>query len=94
MGLRISFLILLWTTSGYQTDSGLLSHGRCLKRNSDIEISIGHNTKRLRLQPSERYSAVPSFWTATANPHPDLARLTSDMDTDVAIVGGGFTGLS
>lgn len=43
---------------------------------------------------SERYSAVPSFWAATANPHPDLGALTSDIETDVAIVGGGFTGLT
>jgi len=46
------------------------------------------------MQSSELYSAVPSFWAATANPHPDLARLTSDIDTDVAIVGGGYTGLT
>lgn len=43
---------------------------------------------------SERYSDVPSFWAATANPHPDLDALTSDIETDVAIVGGGFTGLT
>lgn len=43
---------------------------------------------------SERYTAVPSFWAATANPHPDLAQLASDIETDVAIVGGGFTGLT
>ena len=42
----------------------------------------------------ERYSTVPSFWAASANPHPDLAHLTSDIDTDVAIVGGGYTGLT
>lgn len=43
---------------------------------------------------SERYCAVPSFWSATANPHPDLDALSTDLDTDVAIVGGGFTGLT
>ncbi len=43
---------------------------------------------------SEPFSAVPSFWAATANPHPELPRLESDLETDVAIVGGGFTGLS
>jgi glycine/D-amino acid oxidase-like deaminating enzyme len=42
----------------------------------------------------ERYSAVPSFWAATANPHPELPRLEHDLETDVAIVGGGFTGLT
>ena len=46
------------------------------------------------MPPSEPYSAVPSFWAATANPHTDLPRLTSDLETDVAIVGGGFTGLT
>ncbi len=42
----------------------------------------------------EQFSAVPSFWAATANPHPDLPRLEHDIETDVAIVGGGFTGLT
>jgi glycine/D-amino acid oxidase-like deaminating enzyme len=42
----------------------------------------------------ERYSAVPSFWAATVNPHPELPRLEHDIETDVAIVGGGFTGLT
>ncbi|RPI46142.1 MAG: FAD-binding oxidoreductase, partial [Betaproteobacteria bacterium] len=46
------------------------------------------------MQSSEPYSAVPSFWAATANAHPELLRLASDLDTDVAIVGGGFTGLT
>ncbi|MCC6532750.1 MAG: FAD-dependent oxidoreductase [Burkholderiales bacterium] len=46
------------------------------------------------MSASERYSAVPSFWAATANPHPDLPALSGDIDTDVAIVGGGFTGLT
>ena len=42
----------------------------------------------------EQFSAIPSFWAATANPHPDLPRLAHDVETDVAIVGGGFTGLT
>ena len=42
----------------------------------------------------EPFSAVPSFWAATANPHPELPTLDADLDTDVAIVGGGFTGLT
>ncbi|MPZ42442.1 MAG: FAD-dependent oxidoreductase [Betaproteobacteria bacterium] len=42
----------------------------------------------------ERYSAIPSFWASTANPHPELPRLEHDIETDVAIVGGGFTGLT
>jgi glycine/D-amino acid oxidase-like deaminating enzyme len=43
---------------------------------------------------SERYSAVPSFWAATAVPNPALPSLAADIETDVAIVGGGFTGLT
>lgn len=35
-----------------------------------------------------------SLWTATANPVPDCAPLRGDHSCDVAIVGGGFTGLS
>lgn len=35
-----------------------------------------------------------SLWTATANPAPDCPPLTGERDTDVAVVGGGFTGLS
>jgi glycine/D-amino acid oxidase-like deaminating enzyme len=46
------------------------------------------------MHASERYSDVPSFWAATAHPHPALDALTQDIDTDVAIVGGGFTGLT
>ena len=46
------------------------------------------------MQSSEPYSAVPSFWAATANAHPELPHLEADLDTDVAIVGGGFTGLT
>jgi glycine/D-amino acid oxidase-like deaminating enzyme len=42
----------------------------------------------------EPFSAIPSFWAATANPHPALPRLERDIETDVAIVGGGFTGLT
>jgi len=44
--------------------------------------------------PAEPYSAVPSFWAGTANPHAELPQLDADLDTDVAIVGGGFTGLT
>ena len=46
------------------------------------------------MPPRERYSDVPSFWAATANPHPALPQLEHDIETDVAIVGGGFTGLT
>ncbi len=46
------------------------------------------------MRSSEAYSAIPSFWAATAHPQPRLPQLTSDLETDVAIVGGGFTGLT
>lgn len=37
---------------------------------------------------------VASYWLATANPAPELRWLDGDMQTDVAVIGGGFTGLS
>jgi len=43
---------------------------------------------------SEKFSAVHSFWSATANPHAELPALSEDIETDVAIIGGGFTGLT
>jgi len=55
---------------------------------------IDYENKRFLMPASEHYSAVPSFWGATANPHPDLGMLKNDIDTDVAIVGGGYTGLT
>jgi glycine/D-amino acid oxidase-like deaminating enzyme len=36
----------------------------------------------------------PSLWYATAAPAPDLWPLEGDIDTDVCIVGAGYTGLS
>lgn len=36
----------------------------------------------------------PSLWSATASPRPDYAVPQPEMTCDVAIVGGGFTGLS
>lgn len=35
-----------------------------------------------------------SLWTATANPAPDCPPLTGDAETEVAVIGGGYTGLS
>lgn len=35
-----------------------------------------------------------SLWTATANPAPACPPLSGEAETEVAIVGGGFTGLS
>lgn len=37
---------------------------------------------------------VHSMWEATANPRPSYPRLKGDKETDVVIIGGGFTGLS
>ena len=36
----------------------------------------------------------PSLWAATAVPAPDCPPLDQDVDVDVAIVGGGYAGLS
>jgi glycine/D-amino acid oxidase-like deaminating enzyme len=36
----------------------------------------------------------PSLWYATAAPAPDLPGLEEDIETDVCIVGAGYTGLS
>lgn len=35
-----------------------------------------------------------SYWVSTGNPAPELAELTTDHQTDVVIIGAGFTGLS
>ncbi len=43
---------------------------------------------------NERPVIANSLWSATANPAPDCPPLTGDTQADVAIVGGGFTGLS
>ena len=37
---------------------------------------------------------APSWYAATANPHPDRPALEGDLDVDLLVVGGGFTGLS
>jgi gamma-glutamylputrescine oxidase len=38
---------------------------------------------------------VPSYWAATAGPDPDgLRTLEGDRRTDVAVIGGGYTGLA
>ncbi len=38
--------------------------------------------------------AVPSYWEATAPPHETYAPLQGDERCDVAVIGGGYTGLS
>ena len=44
--------------------------------------------------PNERPVIAHSLWTATANRVPDCPPLIGDQTTDVAVIGGGFTGLS
>lgn len=39
-------------------------------------------------------SFPPSIWADTAPPRNATAALTGDIETDVAVIGGGFTGLS
>jgi gamma-glutamylputrescine oxidase len=39
-------------------------------------------------------SHAPSLYAATANPFPDQPQLVGDVNADVVVVGGGFTGLS
>ena len=43
---------------------------------------------------NERPVIADSLWNATANPAPDCPPLVGDVEADLAIVGGGFTGLS
>jgi glycine/D-amino acid oxidase-like deaminating enzyme len=43
---------------------------------------------------NEMPAAARSLWTATANPAPPTPPLTGDAKADVAVIGGGFTGLS
>ncbi|MEM6577070.1 MAG: FAD-binding oxidoreductase [Pseudomonadota bacterium] len=44
--------------------------------------------------PNERPVIANSLWTATANRVPDYPVLAGDHTADVAVIGGGFTGLS
>ncbi|MGI3184742.1 NAD(P)/FAD-dependent oxidoreductase [Nioella aestuarii] len=43
---------------------------------------------------NERPVIADSLWSAKANPAPDCPPLVREVEADVAIVGGGFTGLS
>ncbi|HXG28920.1 MAG TPA: FAD-binding oxidoreductase [Nevskiales bacterium] len=40
------------------------------------------------------HPAATSLWANTADPPPRLPRLCADLSADIAIVGGGYTGLS
>lgn len=37
---------------------------------------------------------VPSYWEAESGPHPHYARLEGEISVDVAVIGGGYTGMS
>ncbi|XXK27599.1 NAD(P)/FAD-dependent oxidoreductase [Arenicellales bacterium nBUS_45] len=52
-----------------------------------ISASLLHSNDRLATYP-------PSWYAATATGHPDTEQLTGAHETDIAIIGGGFTGLS
>ena len=43
---------------------------------------------------NEKPVIADSLWTATANPAPFCPPLTSEIDTDVVVIGGGYAGLS
>ena len=43
---------------------------------------------------NERPVIADSLWSATANAAPHCPPLNGEVEADVAIVGGGFTGLS
>jgi taurine dehydrogenase large subunit len=45
--------------------------------------------------PGVNQAYAPTYWAATAGPEPeDDGPVTGDMDTDVVIIGSGFTGLA
>ena len=48
----------------------------------------------VRVIENERPAIARSLWAATANPTPPCPPLEGSGETEVAIVGGGFTGLS
>ncbi|MDJ0895250.1 MAG: FAD-binding oxidoreductase [Alphaproteobacteria bacterium] len=47
-----------------------------------------------QVAPDGRLDHAPSYYAATANPASERPRLEGDVDCDVCVVGGGFTGLS
>ena len=45
--------------------------------------------------PGQGKDYAPTYWVATAGtPPPDDGPVTRDIDVDVAIIGGGYTGLA
>ena len=51
-----------------------------------------HSDDKDALMAAER--SLPNLWFATAPAAPDTAPLSTDITVDVAVIGGGFTGLS
>ncbi len=45
-------------------------------------------------EPMKNQNTSHGLWAATASPRPELGPLPGDTSTDVAIIGGGYTGLS
>ena len=43
---------------------------------------------------STRYTEARSLWKYTAEPGPSLRMLETDLSADIAIIGGGYSGLS
>lgn len=48
----------------------------------------------MQTSPPAPYANMPSYYAGSANPAPPRPQLTGAQTADVAIVGGGFTGLS
>ena len=46
------------------------------------------------MAPQTSPDLPPSLWAATAEPGPPAPRLAGPVEADVAVIGGGFTGLS
>jgi len=59
-----------------------------------MDASLTYDPLRDR-HPGCGHDHVPSYWAATAGPVPDDdGPLRGDSDVDIAIIGGGYTGLS
>lgn len=46
------------------------------------------------MKPSQKASHIDSYYAATANPFEDYPALEGEHQTDVCVIGGGYTGLS
>ena len=57
-------------------------------------FGLGQSENTIANAFMKRQDHPSSVWAATANVRPELPALKEDIETDVAIVGGGFSGLS